>query len=175
MRGRRLQRGDLRRHTRAFEARRTQQAFCPDARTTRRLAPPLAFSQRARSRLSAPSLVCWEAGATVARDVRIADMNIDVPVVDDRRIEVVANGLPRWHGAQLVVDATLVSPVTCTGQPQTRADFSAVSLASDSKGRTPNVLCVCWSTCLRSMPRASSKHAPGRSWAQGCTECLPPP
>ena len=134
--------GDLRRHTRAFEARRTRQAFCPDAQTTGRLAPPLAFWQRARSRLSAPSLVCREAGATVARDVRIADMNIDVPVVDDRRIEVVANGLPRWHGAQLVVDATLVSPVTCTGKPQTRADFSAVSLASDSKGRTPNILCV---------------------------------
>ena len=38
--------------------------------------------------------VCREAGARVARNVRLADMNVDVPVADARRIEVVANGLP---------------------------------------------------------------------------------
>ena len=37
-------------------------------------------------------------------------MNIDVPVSDDRRIEVVANGLSLWHGAQQAVDATILSP-----------------------------------------------------------------
>ena len=61
-----------------------------------------------------------------------------VPVVDDRRIEVVANGLPLWHGAQLAVDATLVSPVTRAGEPQTRADVEpgrAVSRAAERKGR----------------------------------------
>ena len=36
-----------------------------------------------------------EAGARVARNVRMADTNIDVPVSDDRCIEVVANGCPR--------------------------------------------------------------------------------
>ena len=59
-------------------------------------------------------------------------------IVDDRRIEVVANGLPMWHGAQLAVDATLVSPVTRAGEPQTRADVEpgrAVSSAADRKRR----------------------------------------
>ena len=82
--------------------------------------------------------VCREAVAAVARNVRVADMNIDVPVVDDRRIEVVANGLPLWHGAQLAVDATSVSPVTRTGEPQTRADVEpgrAVSSAAERKTR----------------------------------------
>ena len=46
----------------------------------------------------------------------------DVPVADDRRIEVVANGLPLWHGAQLALDATLVSPLTRAGEPHPRAD-----------------------------------------------------
>ena len=32
-------------------------------------------------------------------------------VADERRIEVVANGLPLWHGSQLAVDATIVSPL----------------------------------------------------------------
>eukprot|EP00439_Symbiodinium_sp_Y106_P063333 s3121_g9.t2 len=58
----------------------------------------------------------------VARNVRVADMNIDVPVGDARRIEVVCNGLPLWHGAQLAVDATLVSPLTRDGQPQPAAN-----------------------------------------------------
>ena len=65
-------------------------------------------------------------------------MNIDVPVVDDMRIEVVANGLPLWHGAQLAVDATLVSPVTRAGELQTRADVEpglAVSSAAERKRR----------------------------------------
>ena len=32
--------------------------------------------------------------ARVARHVRLADMNLDVPIADERRIEVVANGFP---------------------------------------------------------------------------------
>ena len=32
-------------------------------------------------------------------------MNADAPVQDARRIEVVCNVLPLWHGAQLAVDA----------------------------------------------------------------------
>ena len=39
-----------------------------------------------------------------------------------KRIEVVANGLPLWGGAQLAVDATLVSPLRRDGRPQPRAD-----------------------------------------------------
>ena len=62
--------------------------------------------------------VCQEAGARVARNVRLADMTIDVPVSDERRSEVVANGLALWHGSQQAVDATIVSPVTRAGEAQ---------------------------------------------------------
>ena len=46
-------------------------------------------------------------------------MNIGgISAHDGRQIEVVANGLPLWGGAQLAVDVTLVSPVRGNGQPQ---------------------------------------------------------
>ena len=64
--------------------------------------------------------VCREAGARVAQN-RLADMNVDAPVRDARRIEVVCNGL-LWHGAQLAVDATIVSPVTRAGEARANAD-----------------------------------------------------
>ena len=70
------------------------------------------LASRALSLERVVARVCQEAGARVARNVRLADMNIDVPVSDDRRIEVVANGLSLWHGAQQAVDATILSPVT---------------------------------------------------------------
>ena len=40
----------------------------------------------------------------------IRDMNLDAPATDARGIEVLANGLPLWQGAQAAVDTTLVSP-----------------------------------------------------------------
>eukprot|EP00439_Symbiodinium_sp_Y106_P053150 s5083_g7.t1 len=49
-------------------------------------------------------------------------MNLDVPVSDERRIEVVVNGLPLWHGSQLALDATIVSPLTRRGEAHPRAD-----------------------------------------------------
>ena len=49
-------------------------------------------------------------------------MNLPVPVPDARRIEIVCNGLPLWHGAQLAVDTTCVSPVTRSGEPRPGAD-----------------------------------------------------
>ena len=45
----------------------------------------------------------------------MADMNIDVAVSDDHHIEVVASGLPLWHGSQHAIDATIVSPVMRAG------------------------------------------------------------
>ena len=61
--------------------------------------------------------VCREAGARVTCNTRLADMNLQVERVDDRRLEVVANGLPFWGGQQLAVDTTLVSPLSGLGQP----------------------------------------------------------
>ena len=63
-----------------------------DHRTARATSGVL--STRALPLEHAVARVCREAGARVARHVRLADMNLDVPVSDERRIEVVANGLP---------------------------------------------------------------------------------
>ena len=41
---------------------------------------------------------------------------------DDRLIEVIANGLPLWNGAQLAVDTTIVSPLTAAGKARSRRD-----------------------------------------------------
>ena len=61
------------------------------------------------------------AGARLTTNTRIIDLNIDhVDTQDDRRIEVIANGLPLWGGAQLAVDASLVSPLTRAAQPRMR-------------------------------------------------------
>ena len=52
------------------------------------------LSTQALPREHAVARVCREVGAKVARHVHLADMNLDVPITDERRIEVVANGLP---------------------------------------------------------------------------------
>ena len=70
----------------------------------------------------AAARVCREAGARVATNVFLRDMNVDVPLADGRRIEVLANGLPLWQGAQAAVDTTLVSPVTRAGGAHPQAD-----------------------------------------------------
>ena len=58
----------------------------------------------------AAARICREAGARVATSVALRDLNLDVPATDGRRIEVVANGLPLWQGAQIAVETTLVFP-----------------------------------------------------------------
>ena len=55
--------------------------------------------------------ICREAGGRVATDVFLRDLNLGLPITDARRLEVVANGLPSFHGAQVAVDVTLVSPI----------------------------------------------------------------
>ena len=68
---------------------------------------------------SAAARVCREAGARVATNLLVRDMDLDVPNAhDNRRLEVVADGLPLFGGVQLAVDTTLVSAVRGDGQPQ---------------------------------------------------------
>ena len=76
----------------------------------------------------AAARVCREAGATVALNVRVRDLNLDAARQDERRIEVIANGLPIWGGTQVAVDTTLVSPLTAAGAPR-REGGSAVGAA----------------------------------------------
>ena len=73
-------------------------------------------------------------------NVFLRDMNLDgIRSSDGRRLEVVANGLPTYHGAQLAIDATIVSPVTALGQPVGSAseqDGVALRVASRRKRTT---------------------------------------
>ena len=69
----------------------------------------------------AAARICREAGATVALNVRLRDLNVDVARQDERRIEVIANGLALWGGSQLAVGTTLVSPLTSAGAPHRAA------------------------------------------------------
>ena len=47
----------------------------------------------------AAARVCREAGARVTTNTRLSDLNLDhINRHDDRRIEVIANGLPLWGG-----------------------------------------------------------------------------
>ena len=97
-----------------------------------------ALASRALPLERAVARVCQEAGARVARNMRLADMNLPVPVADARRIEIVCNGLPLWHGAQLAVDTTCVSPVPRSGEPRPGADSQpglALQLATRRKRR----------------------------------------
>ena len=48
-------------------------------------------------------------------------MNVGVPSADQRRIEVLAQDLPCFGGAQLAVDVTLRSPLRSTGEPHPNA------------------------------------------------------
>ena len=69
--------------------------------------------------------MCREAGAAVALNVLVCDLNVDPVRQDDRRIEVISNGLPLWGGAQLAVDITLVSPLTAARLPRKVAGGTA--------------------------------------------------
>jgi len=58
----------------------------------------------------------------VATNVLLREMNVEgVAANDGRNIEVLANGLPLWNGAQLAVDTTLVCPLDWNGVPLGRA------------------------------------------------------
>ena len=45
-----------------------------------------------------------------------------VSTADGRKIEVIANGLPLFNGAQLAIDTTLVCPVNSSGSAQPRTE-----------------------------------------------------
>ena len=62
----------------------------------------------------AAAQVCREGGARVSTNVFVRDMDLAVHnALDSRRLEVVADGLTLWRGAQLI-DTTMVSPHATT-------------------------------------------------------------
>ena len=82
----------------------------------------------------AAARICREGGARVTTNTRLADLNIHtLSRIDDRRIEVIANGLPMWGGSQLAVDTTLVSPLTRSGEPRSRGGTFAGAALKDAR------------------------------------------
>ena len=83
---------------------------------------------------------CREAGARVSTNVRVQDMDLSPRGdADNRRIEVVADGLPLFHGAQLAIDTTLVSPLSRNGAAKRQCagtDSAAMVQARRRKERT---------------------------------------
>ena len=88
--------------------------------------------------------VCREAGATVKWNAKLANMNLGVAAGDQRRIEVLAQGLPLRAGAQLAVDITLRSALTADGAPKPRAatvdGAAAASARQDKEAAYPELL-----------------------------------
>ena len=71
--------------------------------------------------------VCQEAGARVARNARLADMMFWSRTTAASKLSPM--GFPLWHGSQLAIDATIVSPVTRAGKAQPGADARLVGAA----------------------------------------------
>ena len=73
-------------------------------------------------------------------NIRVQDLDLlPVPRADNRRLEVVADGLPLFHGAQLAVDTTMVSTVRADGAPRRQCaerDGAALDQARRTKERT---------------------------------------
>ena len=74
--------------------------------------------------------MCREAGGRVSTNVFVRDLDLAAfNALDNRRVEVVADGFPLWHGALLAIDTTLVSPLRGDGSARGRAaDHSGLAL-----------------------------------------------
>ena len=72
-----------------------------------------------------------EAGARVKENQLLRDLNIVVPVTHQRRIEVIANGLPFWGDMQLAIDTTVVSALSGRGVARGRWDGQAIHEAQN--------------------------------------------
>ena len=126
---------------------------------------------------SAAARICREGGARVTTNVMVRDMDLAAPNPGDaRRLEIVADGLPLFGGAQLAIDTTLISTSHCDGsarpgtadgcQEEERAHISGaggprgrarlVVLAGELGGRwSPET-----SSFLSQLARAKSRHEP---------------
>ena len=83
----------------------------------------------------AAAQVCREAGARVTTNSFIRDLDLgEFNGLDGRRIEVIADGLTLWQGAQLAIDTTLVSPLHRDGSAR-RGAASRPGLALEQARR----------------------------------------
>ena len=69
-----------------------------------------ALSKRGFTLEFALTRICREAGARVRTNQFLRDLNLqEISSNDGRRIEIICDGLPLYHGRQLAIDATIVS------------------------------------------------------------------
>ena len=92
--------------------------------------------------------ICREVGARVMVNVFVRDLDLGVvDRLDARRLEIVADGLPLFGGAQLAIDTTLVSAIRQDGTPIRGAatrDGVALAEARRRKARTYPELTPGW-------------------------------
>ena len=110
---------------------------------------------------------------TFIRDLDVGEFN----QLDGRRVEVIADGLPLWHGAQLAIDTTLVSPLHGDGAARRRAatvvEWHCMQLGGSRRPLTQNSLaregglvwwCSRWSQeasiFVRDLAKARAQAAP---------------
>ena len=109
----------------ALDALGDHRAACSTAGVLQVRAVPL---ERAWAR------VVREAGARTKTHTYLRNLNLlEVGVRDDRRVEVTASGLTVHKGAQLAIDATLVSPLKRNGQARPRAHWQDGAVLQDAK------------------------------------------
>ena len=80
--------------------------------------------------------ICREAGARVRENQLLRDLNLNVTANDERRLEVIANGLPLWGGKQVAIDTTVISALTGKGQRRGHQAGQALKEAEAVKRRT---------------------------------------
>ena len=81
--------------------------------------------------------VCREAGGRVTTNVLLRELDIGLMnEADGRRLEVVADGLPLFGGAQLAVDTTVVSALRSDGTAIPRAAHTAGVALEAARRRT---------------------------------------
>ena len=131
-----------------------------DSRGHHRAACPLAgvLGRRGFALESAAARVCREAGGRVTTNVLVQDMDL-LPLrqVDNRRLEVVVDGLPLFRGAQLAIDTTMVSPVRSDGTA--RRQCAATSGAALDQARRRKE---------RTYPELAQPHGRARLVVLGC-------
>ena len=99
-------------------------------------------------------------------------MNVDVPIHD---AEVVCNGLPLWQGAQLAVDATLVSPLSRDGT-ETQPGAAVRTAARRKRRQTyPELDRGRRYRLVWSWDAEAASFLPARASPRPCRACCAPP
>ena len=92
-------------------------------------------------------------------------MDLETPVHDSRRLEILAEGLPLYGGVQLAIDTTLVSTLHCDGSARrsaaqidgvVRADAKSALIPNwSAPGGAPGL----WSLPVRLLDVGQTRHA----------------